>query len=96
MSWGELTEEGLAAAAGLIGKPLRRPRMQWIETATKDAIRHFAWGIGDDNPLWFDPEYARSAPAGTVLAPPCILYAVESTIVAPNSCSGSAFARVRL
>ena len=51
MSWGEITEEGLAAAAGLIGKPLRRPRMQWIETATKDAIRHFAWGIGDDTDL---------------------------------------------
>ncbi len=84
MSWGEITEEGLTAAASLIGKPLRRSRMQWIETASRDAIRHFAWGVGDDNPLWFDTDYALASPAGTVLAPPCILYAVDSTIVAPK------------
>ncbi len=84
MAWGEITDEALAAAAELIGQPLRRSRMQWIETATRDAIRHFAWGIGDDNPLWFDTEYAETSPAGTLLAPPCILYAVDSTIVAPK------------
>ena len=51
MAWGEITEERLAEAAALIGQPLRRSRLQWIETATRDAIRHFAWGVGDDNPL---------------------------------------------
>ncbi len=50
MAWGEITAEGIAAAAELIGQPLRRTRMQWIEEATRDAIRHFAWGIGDDEP----------------------------------------------
>ncbi len=84
MSWGTITEEALGAAADLIGHPLRRSRMQWIETATKDAIRHFAWGVGDNNPLWVDEDYARAAPAGSVLAPPCLLYAVDSTIVAPK------------
>ena len=84
MTWGAITEDGLAAAASLIGVPLRRSRMQWIGTTTRDAIRHFAWGIGDDNPLWLDADYARSGPAGTILAPPCILYAVNSTIVAPK------------
>ncbi len=44
MTWGTITEEGLAAAAKLIGTPLRRSRMQWIEVASRDAIRHFAWG----------------------------------------------------
>jgi acyl dehydratase len=84
MSWGEITDDALAAAAELIGQPLRRTRMQWIETATRDAIKHFAWGLGDDNPLWFDEEYAKASPAGSLLAPPCILYAVDSTIVAPK------------
>jgi len=84
MTWGTITEEGLAAAAELIGEPLRRTRMQWIETATRDAIRHFAWGTGDSNPLWLDRNYAQRSPAGTLLAPPCILYAVDSTIVAPK------------
>ncbi|MFP6747670.1 MAG: MaoC family dehydratase N-terminal domain-containing protein [Alphaproteobacteria bacterium] len=84
MTWGQINDETLAAAAELIGVPLRRDRMQWIETATRDAIRHFAWGIGDDNPLWLDPEYGATSPSGTTVAPPCILYAVDSTIVAPK------------
>ncbi len=84
MSWGQITEERLAEAASLIGEPLRRARMQWIETTSRDAIRHFAWGVGDDNPLWLDPDYGPASAAGTMLAPPCILYAVDSTIVAPK------------
>ena len=84
MTWGEITDEGLAAAAELIGQPMRRSRMQWIETATRDAIRHFAWGIGDDNPLWLDRDYAAASPAGGLIAPPCLLYALDSTIIAPK------------
>jgi len=83
-AWGQITEDGLAEAAALIGQPLRRTRMQWIESATRDAIRHFAWGVGDDNPLWLDPDYAARTEAGASLAPPCLLYAVDSTIVAPK------------
>ena len=83
-AWGQINKETLAAAAALIGVTLRRDRMQWIETASRDAIRHFAWGIGDNNPLWFDPEYAAASPLGGIVAPPCILYAVDSTIVAPK------------
>ena len=84
MTWGQITEDGLAAAAKLIGQPLRRSRMQWIETATQDAIRHFAWGIGDDNPLWVDRAYAAASPAAGLIAPPCLLYALDSTIIAPK------------
>ncbi|MBT6273627.1 MAG: hypothetical protein HOI95_05780, partial [Chromatiales bacterium] len=84
MAWGEITDDELAAAAALLGQPLRRTRMQWIETATRDAIRHFAWGIGDDNPLWLEHDYANASPAGELLGPPCMLYAVDSTIVAPK------------
>ena len=84
MTWGEITDETLAAAASMIGKPLRRSRRQCIETTTRDAIRHFAWGQGDDNPLWVDRDYAAASPAGSLIAPPCILYAVASTIVAPK------------
>ena len=84
MAWGEITGERLVEAAALIGKPLRRSRLQWIETATRDAIRHFAWGVGDNNPLWLDEDYAARSPAGGIVAPPCILYAVDMTIVAPK------------
>lgn len=84
MTWGTITEEGIAEAGTMIGIPLRRDRMRWIETATRDAIRHFAWGVGDNNPLWLDKEYAEQSPLGTVVAPPCILYAMDGTVVAPK------------
>jgi acyl dehydratase len=84
MSWGTITDERIAEAGALIEVPLRRDRMQWIETTSRDAIRHFAWGVGDNNPLWFDREYAEKSPWKSVIAPPCILYAVDGTVVAPK------------
>jgi len=84
MSWGDITDEKIAEAETLIGVLLRRDRMQWIETASRDAIRHFVWAVGDNNPLWLDLEYGKKSQWGSIVAPPCILYAVDSTIVAPK------------
>ena len=39
---------------------------------------------GDSNPLWLDTDYAAASPFGGITAPPCMLYAVDSTIVAPK------------
>lgn len=79
-----LDEASLDEVRKLIGVPLRRDRMQFIRAATRDAIRHFADGIADDNPLWRDPAYARTTRWSRILAPPTILYAVDATIVAPK------------
>jgi len=38
-----------------------------------DAIRHFAMGLGDDNPLWHDRDYAASTKWGGLIAPPTFL-----------------------
>lgn len=84
MSWGKITAEGIAEAGALIDVPLRRDRMQWIEAVTRDAIKHFAWGVGDNNPLWLDRDYGARSPWATNLAPPCILYSVDNTVVAPK------------
>lgn len=84
MSWGTITDEGIAEAEALINVPLRRDRMKWIETTTRDAIRHYAWGIGDDNPLWLDQDHAAASPYGSIVAPPTILYALDGTVVAPK------------
>lgn len=46
------------------------------EVATKDAIRHFANGIGDPNPLWRDENYARNSRYGGIIAPPLFLNAI--------------------
>ena len=54
----------------------------WVRDVTRDAVRHFAWGIGDNNPLWLQPEYARESPYQDLLAPPSFLYALHETKVA--------------
>ncbi|MDG2111551.1 MAG: MaoC family dehydratase N-terminal domain-containing protein, partial [Actinomycetota bacterium] len=82
--WGVIDERSIAEARELIGVPLRRDRMQWNEVATGDAIRQFADGVGDDNPLWRDPDYASRSRWGGTIALPSFLYAVDATIVAPK------------
>lgn len=47
------------------------------EVATKDAIRHFVDGIGDNNPLWRSEDYAGQSIYGCVVAPPFFLNAVS-------------------
>jgi acyl dehydratase len=50
-----------------------------IEVASNDAIRHWARGIGDMNPLWTDAEYAASTAWGDLLAPPTIVATMMQT-----------------
>lgn len=45
----------------------------WNEEATPDGIRHYAFGFGDDNPLWCDPGYGQATRWGSVIAPPGFL-----------------------
>jgi acyl dehydratase len=82
--WGALDDAAIAEARSLMNVPLRRDRMQWVETATRDAVRQFAQGVGDDNPLWSDATYAAASRWSSLLAPPSFLYAVDATIVAPK------------
>ncbi len=63
------------ASKKLIGREVRE-RPQWNTHVTGDAIRHFALGIGDDNPLYLDPDYACKSPFGRQLAPPAFLTSV--------------------
>lgn len=50
-------------------------RKPWVTSVTEDAIRHFAYGTDDDNPLWTDPEYAAGASHPRVPAPPAFVFA---------------------
>ncbi len=65
-----LTDEMLKEMRSKIGLHLRYEHSLNNEEATRLAIRKFAWGIGDENPLWCDPEYAKKTRYGTVIAPP--------------------------
>jgi len=45
--------------------------------ASKDGIRHFVEGIGDDNPLFRDEQYAKNTRYGKIIAPGCYLYTIQ-------------------
>ncbi|MFH1484715.1 MAG: MaoC family dehydratase N-terminal domain-containing protein [Chloroflexota bacterium] len=77
-----LTDESLDEARSLIGVDLRV--RQWNHAATRDAIWHYAYGIGDDNPLWCDLEYGKATRYGSVLAPPTFLDSCIMGQIAPR------------
>jgi acyl dehydratase len=74
-----ITEEAIAELRARIGEEVRPP-MPWVEEATKDAIRHYALGIGDRNPLFLDEAYAAHSVVGTIVAPPTMLYAFDRIV----------------
>lgn len=53
-----------------------RERESWNGLVTADAIRHFAWGTSDDNPLWIEPGYASESDYGSLVAPPTFVASV--------------------
>lgn len=77
-----ITDEDIAAAREMIGVPLRLE--QFNREATLDTIRHYAHGMGDENPLWRDEEYAARSQYGRVVAPPCFLYSVFAAGISPG------------
>jgi len=64
-----ITEDALGALRARLGQPVRRPE-PYIEVATRDAIRHWADGIGDRNPFWL-----RHG-----IAPPTMLFAMDRVV----------------
>ena len=80
MGDGRITDEGLARLRSLIGTKLRITQ-QFNGLASKEAIRNFACGIGDTNPLWLDSEYAGKTRYGRIIAPPNWYYSVFPTWV---------------
>ena len=77
-----VTQQSLAEAHALIGAPQRRA--QHNKSVGLASIRRWAKSIGDRNPLWLDQEYARPGPEAEMVAPPCWLYTVHDTCVAPK------------
>ena len=50
-----LTEEGIARLRQRVGIQYNKPASPHNYEVTWDGSRHFAFGYGDDNPLWCDP-----------------------------------------
>jgi amino acid adenylation domain-containing protein len=51
-------------------------REQWNTSVTADAIRQYAYGISDDNPLWINREHAEKSSFGQLVAPPSFVASV--------------------
>ncbi|MGH3358185.1 MAG: FAS1-like dehydratase domain-containing protein [Nocardioidaceae bacterium] len=71
--FGRITDDSLGELRSSIGQEVRRGR-PYIEELNADAIRHYAYGIGDRNPLWTEPGHNDEH---GVLAPPTILFATD-------------------
>jgi acyl dehydratase len=80
LAQGKFTDEMLANMRALIGTELRTDACLNNEHATRLAILRFCEGIGDDNPLWTDGEYAETGPYGTLVAPPSFIFACLGSV----------------
>lgn len=79
-SFPKITENGLDALRERIGKKIDNTAEPWCYEATRDNIRHYAHGIGDDNPLWCDPAYAAKTKYGGIIALPSFLFATDRIV----------------
>jgi acyl dehydratase len=76
----KITEAGLDDLRKRIKVPITDTVEPWNYEATRDAIRHYAHGIGDDNPLWSDPDYAQKTSYGTIVALPSFLFSTSRIV----------------
>lgn len=70
---GKITDEMVEKVLAEVGKEYPA-KDQYNTEASIDAIKHWAQGIGDINPLWQDTDYAKQTSYGDIIAPPTFLY----------------------
>jgi acyl dehydratase len=67
---GRITDEDIERAKSQISVAVNKKEVPWNTVISTDAIAHFAFGIGDDNPLFRDPEYGPNTRWQGQIAPP--------------------------
>ncbi|MBB3178273.1 MaoC family dehydratase N-terminal domain-containing protein [Variovorax sp. Sphag1AA] len=76
----KITDNGLDELRERIGQKIGATAEPWCYEATRDNIRHYAHGIGDDNPLWCDPDYAAKTKYGGIIALPSFLFSTSRIV----------------
>ncbi len=78
-SWGRITEAELERLRARIGVERKGSTMhrRGPLRLTRETIRRFALGSGDDNPLYLKQDYAKGSQVGSVIAPPSIIGFLE-------------------
>ncbi len=74
--WGRITEEALARLRARMGVDIPHDD-RYVQDVTRDAVRNFANGLGDGNPLWRDEAYAQGTRWGGIIAPPSFVMALD-------------------
>ena len=76
----KITDRALDELRTRIGKKIEDTLEPWCHEATRDNIRHYAHGVGDDNPLWCDPDAAAKTSLGGLVALPSFLFSTSRII----------------
>ena len=71
------TDESQARRRNRANVPYIPRDIHFNSQATRDGIRHFALGIGDNNPLFTDEDYAKKTKYGRNVAPGAYLYSIN-------------------
>jgi acyl dehydratase len=74
VQFGILTDDAIEHSRKRLGVPQPQHNPPHNYEVTWDGVRHFAFGYGDDNPLYCDPGYAAASRWGKLIAPPTFLY----------------------
>jgi len=72
--FGKLSDEALERSRRRLGVPQPLQRSPHNLEVSRDGTRHFAFGYGDDNPLYCEPHYGNTSRWGTLIAPPGFMY----------------------
>lgn len=72
---GRASDAELARLRSKIGQRVEIKEPPYLTEVTRDAVRHWAWALGDKNRLYLDEDYARASAHGGLIAPPSMLYA---------------------
>jgi acyl dehydratase len=73
-TYGVISDASFERSRQRLGIPQPNPTPPHNYEVSLDGLRHFAYGYGDDNPLWCDPEYAAGTRWGGLIAPPAFMY----------------------
>lgn len=65
----EITDHDIERQRQLVGFDEVSKMADYVQTASEDSIRNWAYGCGDDNPLFCDRNYAKKTRWGSVIAP---------------------------
>jgi acyl dehydratase len=76
----KLTDEDIERARLLVGLDAPETRDLYLTEASANNIRNYANGVGDDNPLYCDPDYGARTRWGSQIAPPSMAEIITKTL----------------